>query len=183
MAKGLDFPNVALVNNKCGYCFEYAGFDQVKELSTITRCGKSRKRRHTWVGLCSNIYPESFAIKCACRQNLSDFNKEELRARYRAFYPPFCNMLNIILKGHSEDLVKQQADDLKRILFENYSDDVQIYGPVPAPRGRIKENYRYNLLLKSNNLNTLIDIAGNMQTLNKNKHVALTWDMGPQDLL
>lgn len=186
VAKGLDFPNVALVGIiSADTALNMPDFRSGERTFQLITQVAGRAGRGDTPGLVyvQTYTPESFAIKCACRQNLSDFYKEELRARYRAFYPPFCNMLNIILKGHSEDLVKQQADDLKRILFENYSDDVQIYGPVPAPRGRIKENYRYNLLLKSNNLNTLIDIAGNMQTLNKNKHVALTWDMGPQDLL
>ena len=114
---------------------------------------------------------------------MTGFYKEELKIRYKAFYPPFCNMLNIIFKGRYEDIVKQEADKIRKFLDKNFSGKIEIYGPVPAPRSRIKENYRYNMLLKSEHSNTLTEIAGLFQTLNKNKQINMAWDMNPQDLL
>ena len=39
------------------------------------------------------------------------------------------------------------------------------------------------MLLKSEHSNTLTEIAGLFQTLNKNKQINMAWDMNPQDLL
>ena len=106
VAKGLDFPNVALVGIiSADTALNMPDFRSGERTFQLITQVAGRAGRGDTPGLVyvQTYTPESFAIKCACRQNLSDFYKEELRARYRAFYPPFCNMLNIILKGHSED--------------------------------------------------------------------------------
>ena len=92
-------------------------------------------------------------------------------------------MLNITFKGRYEDMIKKEADKVKKMLVEKYKNHIEIYGPVPAPRSKIKDNYRYNILLKSRQLQTLIQTCEYMQALNKNSQVDMAWDMDPQDLL
>lgn len=186
VAKGLDFPNVALVGiisaDTALNMPDFRSGERTFQLITQV-AGRAGRGDTSGLVYVQTYAPESFAIKSACELNVTNFYKDELKIRYKALYPPFCHMLNIVFKGRSEDLVKKEADRLKEFLCKNYRNDVQIYGPVPAPRSRIKENYRYNMLLKSGKVLILIDIAGLINTMNKNSQVAIAWDMDPQDLL
>ena len=103
--------------------------------------------------------------------------------RHKALYPPFCHMLIIRFKGHNEDEVKKEAEDVKKVLSERYNNEVKMYGPVPAARSKIKENYRYNILLKSKQVRVLSEICNHMQKTCINRHVDIAWDLEPLDLL
>jgi primosomal protein N' (replication factor Y) len=186
VAKGLDFPNVALVGiisadtslNMPDFRCGERTFQMITQVA-----GRAGRGNTPGVVYVQTYAPESFAIKAACDLNITGFYQEELKIRHKALYPPFCHMLNITFKGRYEDMIKKEADKVKKMLVEKYKNHIEIYGPVPAPRSKIKDNYRYNILLKSRQLQTLIQTCEYMQALNKNSQVDMAWDMDPQDLL
>jgi primosomal protein N' (replication factor Y) len=186
VAKGLDFPNVALVGiisaDTALNMPDFRSGERTFQLITQV-AGRAGRGDTPGIVYVQTYAPESFAIKAACDLNITGFYQDELKVRYKAIYPPFCHMLNITFKGRNEDLLKKEAEEIRKILHKNYNKDIEIYGPVPAPRSKIKENYRYNILLKSKQVKTLINVCGHMQTLNKNSHSDMSWDMEPQDLL
>lgn len=186
VAKGLDFPNVALVG--------IVSADTALNIPDF-RCGERTFQLITQVAgragrgdIPGRVYvqtyaPESFAIKAACNLNITGFYQEELKIRHKALYPPFCHMLNIRFKGRHEEEVRKEAERVKTILNEKHDREIIIYGPVPAPKSRIKENYRYNILLKSKQVQILTEICNEMRKINTNSSVDMAWDMDPQDLL
>jgi len=186
VAKGLDFPNVALVGivsadtalNMPDFRCGERTFQLITQVAG--RAGRGDTPGRVYV---QTYAPEAFAIKAACSLDISGFYKDELKMRYKALYPPFCHMLNIRVKGPNEEEVRQSAEDVKKMLCENYNQGVTIYGPVPAPRSRIKENYRYNILIKSKQIQLLSDICNRMQNISKNRSVEIAWDLEPLDLL
>ena len=186
VAKGLDFPNVALVGiisadtalNMPDFRCGERTFQLITQVAG--RAGRGDTPGKVYV---QTYAPESFAIKSACNLNITGFYQDELKIRYKALYPPFCHMLNIRFKGRHEDEVKKEAENVKKMLYQNYNQEVKIYGPVPAPKSKIKENYRYNILLKSKQIQVLTDICNQMQIINNNSLVDIAWDMEPQDLL
>lgn len=186
VAKGLDFPNVALVGivsadtalNMPDFRCGERTFQLITQVAG--RAGRGDTPGRVYV---QTYAPEAFAIKSACSLDISGFYQDELKMRYKALYPPFCHMLNIRFKGFYEDEVKKEAENVKNMLYQNYNQEVKIYGPVPAPKSKIKENYRYNILLKSNRVQVLSDICNYMQNSYKNRSVDIAWDMGPLDLL
>lgn len=186
VARGLDFPNVALVGiisadtalNMPDFRCGERTFQLITQVAG--RAGRGDTPGRVYV---QTYAPESFAIKAACNLNITGFYQDELKVRYKALYPPFCYMLNIRFKGRNEDEVKKEAENVKSILYQNYNQEVKIYGPVPAPKSKIKENYRYNILLKSKQIQVLSDTCNHMQMINNNSRVDITWDLEPQDLL
>ena len=186
VAKGLDFPNVALVG--------IVSADTALNIPDF-RCGERTFQLITQVAgragrgdIPGRVYvqtyaPESFAIKAACNLNITGFYQEELKIRHKALYPPFCHMLNIRFKGRHEEEVRKEAERVKTILNEKHDREIIIYGPVPAPKSRIKENYRYNILLKSKQVQILTEICNEMRKISTNSSVDMAWDMDPQDLL
>jgi primosomal protein N' (replication factor Y) len=186
VAKGLDFPNVTLVGivsadtalNMPDFRCGERTFQLITQVAG--RAGRGDTPGRVYV---QTYAPEAYAIKAACSMDISAFYKEELKMRHKALYPPFCHMLIIRFKGHNEDEVKKEAEDVKKVLSERYNNEVKMYGPVPAARSKIKENYRYNILLKSKQVRVLSEICNHMQKTCINRHVDIAWDLEPLDLL
>ncbi|AEE91615.1 Primosomal protein N [Tepidanaerobacter acetatoxydans Re1] len=186
VAKGLNFPDVALVGiisaDTALNMPDFRSGERTFQLITQV-AGRSGRGDTPGMVYVQTYTPESFAIRAACNFDISGFYQEELKIRREALYPPFCHMLNIVFKSRYEDLIKKEAEEVRQILYQKYNNDIEIYGPVPAPRSKIKDNYRYNILLKSKQIQTLVNICNHMQILNNNRKVDMSWDMEPLDLL
>lgn len=186
IAKGLDFPNVTLVGIISADTIlnvpDFRSGERTFQLITQVagRSGRGETRGKVYV---QTYNPESFAIQAACNFDIEGFYKEELKNRKEANYPPFCRMLNIVFKGNDENLVKKEADKIGKILQQQFSTKIKMYGPVPAPRSKIRENYRYNILIKSDQIDILINICNQMNILNIDNKIDISWDIDPLDLL
>ena len=67
-------------------------------------------------------------------------------------YPPFNHFARILLRGTSENTTMNSADVLASILSsyqEAHFPDVEVMGPAPAAIARIKNYYRWQILLKA----------------------------------
>ena len=77
------------------------------------------------------------------------------------FYPPYSRLTSFRIQGldlssvtKTADMLRKRAEEL-RLKYEAYS-GIQILGPAPAPLAKLKNKYRYQLLVKSPNA----DLAG-----------------------
>ena len=81
-------------------------------------------------------------------------------------YPPFSELINIILSSQSEILLKKTAQALflevtsKLALFG----DIPLMGPKPAPIEKIKDFFRWNILIKCSK-QQLISVKAALATL------------------
>ncbi|RZK99162.1 MAG: hypothetical protein EOP36_20115 [Rubrivivax sp.] len=74
------------------------------------------------------------------------FYKLELGARQQWGDPPFGRMVAVIVDGMDEKLVQEGALALAR--GWKVQDSVRLLGPAPAPVAKIRDRYRYRLLVK-----------------------------------
>ncbi|ADL07787.1 replication restart helicase PriA [Thermosediminibacter oceani] len=187
IAKGLDFPGVSLVgiiaaDTTLNLPDFRAGERTFQLISQVA--GRAGRGQIPGKVIVQTYSPESSAVIAACGYNYKAFYREELMNRKKFEYPPFCHMMNLTFTGADQDLVRIAAEDVKKILEHRISPVVKILGPIPAPRFRVKDNFRYNILLKSTEPERLIEAGEVLKNLkNLNKKVYLTWDMDPQDLL
>ena len=66
-------------------------------------------------------------------------------------YPPFCDIVYILTSGTAENDVKTEITNISGIIRENIKPEnslISIIGPAPAPVAKIKNNFRYRMLLK-----------------------------------
>ena len=71
--------------------------------------------------------------------------------RKRLNYPPFCDIIYIMATGEDEQAVKAVIEDIGRAVEKSMHSDKNIFsknGPAPAPIAKIKNNFRYRILLK-----------------------------------
>ena len=61
--------------------------------------------------------------------------------------PPFVNIIRLMLRARKEDRVIKASNDLAKIIKKNMR-SVKILGPAPAVISKIRNQFRWNLVLK-----------------------------------
>jgi primosomal protein N' (replication factor Y) len=100
--------------------------------------------------LVQTFFPEHYAIQHAVRQDYASFFEKELHFRRLMHYPPFTALANLIVRDRKlENAVRwsRALDGYFARIAE--SAGVKVLGPAAAPLARIKQEYRFQFLLKS----------------------------------
>ncbi|MGI6484977.1 MAG: replication restart helicase PriA [Tepidanaerobacteraceae bacterium] len=186
VAKGLDFPHVSLVGiinadtslNMPDFRASERTFQMITQVAG--RAGRGHFPGRVYI---QTYCPEALAIRAACESNFTQFYRTELKNRKKSFFPPFCFLLSIIVIGEDRDRVFVEAVRIKDYLKRKLVDPTEIYGPVPAPRPRIKDNYRYCIIQKSSGSEALSRAAKLLKSYKCSPKIKVSWNRDPQDLL
>ena len=75
-----------------------------------------------------------------------DFYKWELEKRKKYKLPPFVNLISIIIENNNPSIAKKHA--YETISFLKKSLESMVFGPTPAPIFKLRNKYRYRILIK-----------------------------------
>ena len=152
VAKGLDFQNVTLVgviSADTSLLFpDFRASERTFQLLTQV-AGRAGRKNLTGEVYIQTYSPDNMSLKFAKQHNFKQFFFTELPIRNELSYPPFGRLVYILIKGEDEEQVKSAAENFYQCLYlpENLG---KILGPVAAPLSKIKKNYRWQLIIKSN---------------------------------
>ncbi len=156
IAKGLDFPNVTLVgviNADVGINLpDFRASERTFQLLTQVagRAGRGTKGGEVIV---QTALPNHYAIGCAAEHDFLDFAEKELTARREPVYPPHCRLVNVVVSGLAEGATQQGAESvaewLRGLLGARGMTQVELVGPAPCPIDRIRNRWRWHLLLRA----------------------------------
>lgn len=166
IAKGHDLPGVTLVGVICADMSlavpDFRSGERTFQLITQVagRAGRGDKLGEVVV---QTFNPEHESIRLAVKQDSINFLKKELKIRHSLFYPPFSKLVNIRFSGDSEGELKEMAGTVKQAassLMSKFSAlELEILGPSPCPVYKVKNKYRWQILLKSKDLKLLHSFA------------------------
>lgn len=151
IAKGLDFPNVTLVGvlnaDQMLNMGDYRAAERTFSLITqvIGRAGRGEKEGRA---LIQTHAPESPVLLHAARQDYKAFYDEEIILRKALNYPPFCDIINIIVSGSLEPEVRKSAEALYNRVSDALGSDVQLFRAAPCGINKIKNIYRWHIWMK-----------------------------------
>ena len=77
-------------------------------------------------------------------------------------YPPFCDIIKLEVNGLSQTEVKRTITLIYENLLKNKNGNMLIYSPMPSPVNKIKNKYRWRIIIKcklGNNVITEINDA------------------------
>jgi primosomal protein N' (replication factor Y) len=100
-------------------------------------------------------FPEHYAVQYAAQHDFVGFYEKELRFRSWMHYPPYSSLANVILRSDKLDDVLKWAGALGRWFEKTRHEGVRVLGPAAAPIQRLKRDYRYHFILKSQSRETL----------------------------
>ena len=103
-------------------------------------------------------------------------------------YPPFCELISILFTGPYENTVAQCSRFFARQILDirNKDKSIQILGPVPAAITKIKNKFRWRILIKCKNADELTkELSSAVEECSKNNHfekVIIVIDKNPNNI-
>jgi primosomal protein N' (replication factor Y) len=152
VAKGLDYPDVTLVgvlDADTGLRLPdfRAGERTFQLLSQVSgRAGRGESPGRVIV---QTYWPDSYAVRAAAAHDREIFAAAELPLRQELNYPPFGRLARLLISGENRTAVREHAIALATHLEESVPADWTILGPTDAVIARLKNVYRYQVLVRT----------------------------------
>ncbi|MCX7711931.1 MAG: primosomal protein N' [Clostridia bacterium] len=154
IAKGHDFPNVTLVGVLAADSLlnleDFRASERTFQLITQV-AGRAGRGEIPGRVVIQTYNTEDFSIIAACSHDYSSFYRQEIKLREKLDYPPFTNIATVILNGTNDRAVFLKAKEIKESLdaaFEGKDVEAGVYGPARAPLSRIKNKFRWRIVVK-----------------------------------
>lgn len=164
VTKGLDFAEVSLVGVLAAD--SSLGVDDFraneKTFSLLTQvCGRAGRGDIPGRAIIQTYQPKNSIIEFAKNHDYLKFYDNEINFRKHLNYPPFCDIINILVQGENENDVRDELNKIHAIIKDSAKSDlsyIKVTPPMPAPIYRIKKNYRYRILIKIIDSDKALDI-------------------------
>ncbi len=159
VAKGLDLPKlrvVGVIQADAGLSLpDYTSPERTFQLlhQVIGRVGRSH---HATEVVVQSYQPNNPAVTDGIAQNYSDFYQRTLALRRHTNFPPFTYLLKLTCIYKTEAATVKNSRQLAQTLRSNYP-DIEILGPMPSFYERQSDTYRWQLVLKANQRQLLLD--------------------------
>ena len=160
VAKGHDIPSVTLVGvlsaDSALNLPDYRASERAFSLLTQA-AGRAGRGTRPGKVIFQTYDVENEIIQLAAKQDYDGFAKTELEARKEFFYPPFAQMLKLTIWDKSDGeglaLAQRLVFYLQRLQLEGkLSAELQISGPFPAVVSKVRDLYRFNIVIKAKDL-------------------------------
>ena len=183
IAKGLDISDVTLVGviNSDGmlslpdYHMNERAYQLITQVSG--RAGRKEKKGRVII---QTYRPDSGVIKHLMDEDYEKFYIEELGSRKELSYPPFTNIINMIISGLKEEPVQAESKKLFDKLDKDIKMDMKILGPAPAPFYRINRFYRRHILIKTEDIDGMtLELGKVLRKYKKNRDIRIIVDVDP----
>lgn len=192
VVKGHHFPNVTLVGviaaDTSLNIEDYRAGERTFQILTQV-AGRAGRENLEGKVIIQTYNKDNYSIEYAKMQNYNLFYDAEIMMRRSLNYPPFCDIIQFSINSKTENDVKKVSNYIYNELkkeFNAIKNNVLIYEPVPAPIDRIKNKYRWRILMKCRFNNKVIDLITNV--LNRyykanNKDTRLIIDVNPNNMM
>lgn len=191
ISKGLDFDNVTLVGviaaDSSLNLPDYKSSERTFQLITQV-AGRAGRNEKDGKVIIQTYNPGHYTLLYSRDYNYEGFYREEFTARGLLNYPPFGKILlvNALSKNEQSliDFMKQTKEEILKLLKNR--NDIDVLGPVPCVIAKVKENFRWQIMLKGEleiDLNKEIkEIIYNLNKSNYNE-IRVSIDINPNNLI
>lgn len=192
IAKGLDNPNVTLVGvisadasfNLPDFRASERGFQLLTQVAG--RAGRGEFKGRVFF---QTYNPDYYALESAKSQNYFDFYKQEIASREDFDYPPFSQIIRLILSSTNNFRAEKAAQEITLRLCTmiekfGFGERLEVLGPTPCVIERINGYYRFQIIIK----NKLEDkghqfVSSFLNKITAPKDIRMTIDVDPLDIL
>lgn len=189
VTKGLDFPDVTLVGvlaaDTALNVDDYRANEKCFSLITQV-CGRAGRGDVEGRAIIQTYQPQNRTINLAKEQNYKEFYKNEILYRIRMQYPPFCDFVYILVSGEDEEDANAEIVNIGDFLKENQSENIlKTMGPAPAGIKRIKNMYRFRIIMKVRNKELILPILRQVYEAHESSDIKnmLSIDINPTNMI
>ena len=192
IAKGLDNPNVTLVGvisadasfNLPDFRASERGFQLLTQVA-----GRAGRGEFAGKVLFQTYNPDFYALESAKSQNYGEFYETEIAAREEFDYPPFSQIIRLILSSQNCFRAEKSAQEIAMrlcLMVEKFgiSERLEVLGPSPCVIERLNSQYRFQILIK----NKMGEkghrfVSSFLNKITMPKDIRLAIDVDPLDIL
>ena len=192
VVKGHHFPNVTLVGVIAAdgslNIDDFRANERTFQILTQV-AGRAGREKEKGRVIIQTYNPDNFSIECAKKQDYKLFYNTEITLRKQLKYPPFCDIIVIGFTSTDENEVIKVAEQIhlylkNRVIKENLG--IILYKALPAPIDKIKNKFRWRILIKCKFSDEIIDLMN--ETLEeyyklKYKNTRITIDLNPNNMV
>ncbi|HTX35296.1 MAG TPA: primosomal protein N' [Bryobacteraceae bacterium] len=188
IAKGHDIPNVTLVgvvSADIGLGMpDFRAAERSFQLLTQV-AGRAGRGNVPGIVLIQTINPDHYAVRLAAAQDYAAFYAKELHFRRMMLYPPFSAMANVLVRSEKQEAAMRMSADLG-LLLNPPPEKLRVMGPAEAPVPRLKNEYRYQFLIKASSRKALNELLQRIRSFAQERKwgaTALVIDVDPLTLM
>lgn len=200
IAKGHDFPNVTLVGVLAADSLlnieDFRASERTFQLITQV-AGRAGRGNEEGRVIIQTYNTEDFSILAACSQDYEMYYNKEIIIRKELKFPPFCNISIIVISGENDKQCFVAAKTLLSKIHEILKDDKAyadceneflILGPARCPLSKIRNKFRWRIVIKHANLDNLISMAARLneyssRELFEKQKLDVSIDINPYSML
>lgn len=195
ISKGLDFPNVTLVgvvNADIGLLNpDFRATERTFQILTQVsgRSGRSEKAGEVFI---QTNHPDYFVFENVKKHDYNSFYYNEIKARKAVNYPPYSRISLIETRSEDKLLAEGKIKELFNFIKEKDGKKLlDVLPPHPPLFSKLKDKYRYHLLIKSAKstdpggkyINKILRLAKEYADQNITHKVHVTFDVDVVNLL
>ena len=191
VAKGLNFPNVTVVgvlgSDSAMNSVDYRSFE--RSFSLLTQVlGRAGRGDFKGTAVLQTNEPSSKLIELAAKQDYDAFFNDEIMSRKMLVYPPYCDLVAIYVQSESQIDGMNTANEIFtniKSLIESRFQNIKliILGPSVSMVPKIKNRYRFMLLIKVKNNKNFRDMIRQAINIKTDKSTTITVDINPETIL
>ncbi|MCX7823065.1 MAG: primosomal protein N' [Syntrophobacterales bacterium] len=184
ITKGHDFPLLTLtgvINADIALALPDFRSGELTAQQLLQVAGRSGRKETIGRVIIQTYNPSHYIIEASQKGDYSLFCERELESRERLFYPPYSKMARIICESTDMERVHegaQKLSDLLKSLAERYG--CIVLGPAPTPFFKLRNRYRWHILIKSWQSGTLTELLKttfkSIEKLRRRIHIAIDRD-------
>ena len=164
IAKGLDFPLVTLSAvigaDASLHIPDYRSTESLFQIMTQV-VGRSGRGELPGIALIQTYYPNHPVMKSVLADDFKGFIKAEMEDRKLCNYPPYSKISKVILSSTDKVAAEKTAANFYTFLQQYSSKEMFLYKPVPCGYAKIKDRFRFQILIKSTNTTKLAHLLKN----------------------
>ena len=187
VVKGHHFPKVTLVGaiaaDSSLNLDDYRAVE--KTFQTLVQVAGRSGREEEGEVIIQTYNPDHYAIVDSQKQDYDLFYNQEVSLRKMLNYPPFCDIIIISFSG--EDLIELQK--ICNLVYKKINsiknENIIIYKPVPSPIDKIKNKFRWRIIIKCKISNRILDIINygiEDERIKKCKNTRIIVDINPNTM-
>ncbi|MBI1898137.1 MAG: primosomal protein N' [Acidobacteria bacterium] len=188
IAKGHDIPNVTLVgvvNADIGLALpDFRAAERTFQLLTQV-AGRAGRGEIPGKVLVQTLSPDHWAIRMAARHDFEAFYQREIHFRRQMRYPPFVALASVLVRGPKQEEALRLSGELAHFLNPP-PEQVRVLGPAEAPVLKLRNDFRYQLLIKAASRRVLAELLHKVRDFARERDwpaTALVIDVDPASLM
>jgi primosomal protein N' (replication factor Y) len=188
LAKGHDFPNITLVcvldTDQALFSADFRAAEHLAQLITQVsgRAGRADKAGEV---LIQTHHPDHPLLQTLLHNGYSAFARAALQERKAAGLPPAKHLTLLRCESVTTDAAQTFLDQAVQLAKQIDTNELDLFGPIPAPMERRAGRYRYQLMLQSNSRKPLHRFLNwwtpQLQQLPAARKVRWSLDVDPYD--